>query len=500
MPQPTRPADERGPHTLSRWAERAARPVDGASLAAFRVLFGLLLLGSTLRFAASGWVARFWVDPDFHFRYWGFAWVPVPSEAGLHGLLAVQALCALLLALGAWTRAAALGFALSFLWTELIDVTTYLNHYYLVTLLTLLLAALPSARVASVDAWRARRRRGTEPVRGEGEVPAWTLWLLRAQFGLVWTFAGVAKLEPDWWRHAWPLTTWLHARSEFGWGLFDLPETAYAFAWGGLLYDLTIAAWLSWRRTRPAAFALVVGFHVTVGLLFQIGIFPFLMVVGATLFFDPAWPRQLARRLRGRAPERLRPREPAAATTRPHALPRGVALACGLWLAVQVAVPLRSHLYPGSVIWQEEGMRWSWRVMLREKHGDVSFRVRQGDTGAEVEVSPRRYLDGRQEREMSGQADLVWQLAQHIGRDFTARGWRDVQVRATARVSLNGRPPQLLIDPTVDLLRVDDGLGPKGWLRPAPTSAPPRLGRRPVTRAAATTTGDVPASLAIARR
>lgn len=44
-------------------------PVDAASLAAFRIAFGVLLLWEVWKFFANGWIARYYVDPSFHFTY-----------------------------------------------------------------------------------------------------------------------------------------------------------------------------------------------------------------------------------------------------------------------------------------------------------------------------------------------------------------------------------------------------------------------------------------------
>jgi hypothetical protein len=106
-------------------------------------------------------------------------------------------------------------------------------------------------------------------------------------------------------------------------------------------------------------------------------------------------------------------------------------------------------------------MRFAWKVMVREKHGSVTFHVRDPATGRRVEVPPRRYLTAKQEREMAAQPDLILALARHIARDLGG-----VEVRAEAWVSLNGRPPRLLVDPDVDLARARDGLAPKPWILP----------------------------------
>ncbi len=116
-------------HALTRAAlERLARPIDGAWLAAFRALFGLVLCVSMLRFLAYGWVERFFVRPTFFFKYWGFEWVePLPGEL-MRPLFVLLALLALAVALGAAFRVSALALALGLSYVQLIDVSTYLNH------------------------------------------------------------------------------------------------------------------------------------------------------------------------------------------------------------------------------------------------------------------------------------------------------------------------------------------------------------------------------------
>src|SRR5262245_61600506 len=110
-------------------------PVDIAWLSAFRILFGLAMCVSMLRFLAYGWVDEFFVKPQFHFKYWGFAWVQPLPEAQMHAFIWVMAGLALCVALGLCFRLAALLFALGFAYLQLIDVATYLNHYYLANLL-----------------------------------------------------------------------------------------------------------------------------------------------------------------------------------------------------------------------------------------------------------------------------------------------------------------------------------------------------------------------------
>lgn len=445
---------------LDRLRRAAGQRVDGASYTAFRVLFGLLLTIAPLRMLATGWVAIQYVEPTFMFRYYGFAWVPVPDPRWVHAEFALLAVLGAAVALGAGGRAAPAAYALLFAHLKLADVTNYLNHDYLVWLLSVLLVVLPAPTAVAPGASRT--------------VPAYTLWLLRFQVGVVYAFAAVAKFTPDWLLYAQPVGVWLRARSEWPvlGPLFELPATAWVFAWGGFLFDATIVGWLSWRPARAPAYLVLLAFHAVTWGLFDIGMFPFIMPAATTLFFDPSWPRGLLARF---AP-RLRGTVAAPAGT-PDAPPSRAATAAALvWAAFHVLVPLRAFVYPGNVLWAEEGMRWSWRVMAREKAGGVTFVVVNA-AGARRLVEPESFLMPRQMREMAVQPDLIVQAAQHVAAEAQRAGRGPVRVYAETAVSLNGRRPAPLIDPAVDLAAVQDGVLAAPYVLPAPAGppAPPGL-------------------------
>jgi vitamin K-dependent gamma-carboxylase len=434
---------------VSALRRRLEAPVDVASLAAFRALFGAMMFLGVVRFAARGWIRDFYLTPTHFFTYPGLGWVrPLPAPA-MYALFALMGVAALGLCVGWRTRASALVFALAFTYVELIDKTLYLNHYYLVSLLSFLLVALPAGAAFSLDA-----RRDPSPARAT--MPAWMLWLLRAQLGMVYFFAGVAKLNPDWLLRAEPLHTWLLARTDMPvlGPLFRYRATAFGFSYAGLLFDLFVAFALCHRRARPYAYAAVVLFHGLTAWLFRIGIFPWVMMVCTTVFFDPSWPRRWVN-----APRRP-PRDDPPATAS-----RGLLLAT-VYLAAQALLPFRYLLYPGNTLWTEQGFRLSWRVMLTEKSGDVEFRVRDPRTGQRWTVPPTDFLTPSQARMMATVPDMVVQAAGMVRDDFARRGHPGVVVTAEAFASLNGHPARRLIDPAVDLGRERDSLAPKPWITP----------------------------------
>lgn len=426
--------------------------IDAASLAAFRGLFGAVMCAAMLRALLSGWIDEVLVQPTFFFKYPGLEWLPVgpPWVLRLHvGVLAALAAC---MALGLFYRVAAPLFCLGFLALQALDATNYLNHYYLVVLLSGILSVIPAHRMWSLDALR-------RPAIRDQTIPAWCLWLVRFQLGCVYFFAALAKLQPDWLIHGQPLGIWLQARADLPLlgPLFALPYAGLVMSWAGFLYDLTITGFLLWRRTRPLAYATVVLFHVMTWALFDIGMFPLIMITSTLVFFSPSWPRRF---VRSPAPE-----------PRPGRVGRATVIALALYCGVQIVLPLRHFALPGDVLWNDRGMRYSWKVLVREKHGSVEYRATAANRPGERRINPARYLQPRQLSEMSARPALIHQLAFHIADDLRARGWQDPQIRVDALVSLNGRPPQRMIDPDVDLLRVD----PDGdWILPAPSSPPLR--------------------------
>jgi vitamin K-dependent gamma-carboxylase len=442
-------------------------PTDVLGLVAFRVFFGALVAVSALRFLAYGWVDLFFVRPTFHFHYLGFEWVQPLGRAGMHGVFVALVVLGACVAAGFATRLACLAIFVGLTYVQLLDVATYLNHYVLVSLLALLLATMPIGRAWSIDAWR-------RPAARLEAFPAWCTWLLRFQVGVVYTFAGLAKVSEDWLLHAQPLSIWLASRTHLPlvgpW--LDEPVAALLVSWAGCLFDTTIVLWLLWSRTRAVAYLVVLGFHAATSLLFPIGMFPVIMVVGATAFFDPAWPRRLAKRLGGRFASAPVPGD-VDDVPAPSARQRVGMVALASFAALQLLLPLRAHAYGGNVLWHEQGMRFSWRVMVREKNASVTYRVTDPATGVTKEVPPRAYLARWQEREFGTQPDLVLQLGRRIAADEGARRGRPVEVRVDAVASLNGRRRARLVDPEVDLAVLEDSLAPAPWILPEPSGDPP---------------------------
>lgn len=418
-------------HTL--WL-RLHAPVDALPLIILRIAFGVLMFFSTLRFIMRGWVREFYIDPIYHFTYLGFGWVtPLPALGMM--LVFVCLLClSACIAIGMAYRISMILFFILFTYVELLDKSYYLNHYYFISVMSLLMIVLPLNCYASVDSWHDAKLRATH-------VPAWALYAPRLLLCLVYFYAGLAKISEDWLLRGLPLAIWLPARGDIPLigQYFDHTWVAYAMSWGGAIYDLTIAFALSWRRTRLLAYIAVIGFHILTAILFNIGVFPWVMIACTLIFFDETQWRKWFPRLLSHVP--LPPYNVRSS-------PRWIEAMLVLFFIWQVIMPLRHWWTSDNYLWTNQGFRFAWHVMVVEKNGTVIYRVEDpNQVGRFWVVYPSDYLTRQQEHQMSFQPDMIIQFAHYLDELYQSECACDPQVYADTYVSLNGREGQNILPP-----------------------------------------------------
>lgn len=425
-------------------------------IAFFRIIFGILMTFSTIRFISKGWVSEFFIEPKYYFKYPYFHWVHNPGEYGIYLLFGILLISSVFVMIGFKYRISIIAFLLSFLYIELIDITYYLNHYYFISLVAFLLVFIPANACFSVDALK----------KGEREfVPNWTILIIKFLVALVYIYAGLAKFNYDWMVNAMPLSIWLPANShlpiigEF----LKWKETAYLFSWFGAIYDTTIVFFLIYPKTRKIAYFFVIVFHLATALLFNIGVFPYVMIALTTIYFDKSFQINTINKLK-----RLLKYKEKIKTTHSYRpkLNTFTIVAILIFTLAQVTIPLRFLFYDGNLFWKEEGYRFSWRVMLMEKTGATYFTVLDKDTGKKIEIVNSDYLTKNQEIQMSTQPDLILQFVQFIKKDFANRGKTNIAIFSNSFVKLNGNYSKRFIDENVDLTKLTYNDDLSKWIRP----------------------------------
>ena len=419
------------------------------------------MLISIARFALNGWIQKLYIEPSFFFSYFGFEWVQPPGE-WTYLIFAVCGLSAIFISIGFKYRLAVITFFLSFTFIELMDKTTYLNHYYFISILSFLMIFLPANTYFSIDAARNAKLKAEF-------IPTWTIDVIKLLLFIVYFYAGLAKLNSDWLFQAMPLKIWLPAKYSIPL-LGDLLQQSwihFAFAWGGALYDLSIPFLLLFKRTRTFAFVLVVIFHILTRILFPIGMFPYIMIISALIFFDAGLHTRILDRISTFFKKDLDAFNNSVRYSFKNSTTKKISIGIiSVFFLFQLLFPFRYLLYPGELFWTEEGYRFSWRVMLIEKAGYANFKVVDPVTQKRFYVDNTEFLTRFQEKQMSTQPDFILEYAQHLEQHYQNQGIEDPEIYVESFVALNGRRSASYIDPEIDLTTIKRNLKPKKWILP----------------------------------
>ena len=122
-----------------------------------------------------GWVDCQIVDPVLTFPF--VDWVPRPNR--LFAYLTFLTMIVSGIAIIKGSRVGAFVFFLAFTYIELLDKSNYLNHYYFVSIIALMLSVLNGNDASK-------------------KVPGYVLFTLRFLLSVVYFYAGIAKLNYDW--------------------------------------------------------------------------------------------------------------------------------------------------------------------------------------------------------------------------------------------------------------------------------------------------------------
>jgi len=434
------------------------KPVDAAALGVFRILWGMLMCLET------NWLHNQLHGihhPDaLHFYYQGFSWIRhFPSPWMMELELVVMLLAALLIMIGWCFRPAAIVFTLTYGHFFFAEAIAYNNHLYLIVLVSFLISLTRADERFSVRRFlKTRSGIATNPI------PQWNYLILKLQVIIVYFYGGIAKFSRDWLIEMEPVRFWLQnsPRPSEWFSKVIRQEWFTPFtAWGGLLIDLICPFMLLFSRTRWFAICILILFHLINSQIFNIGYFP-LMGILLILPFLP--------------PDLRRSKSPATATDGGglpvSAKQRVVFPVLAVYFAFQLLFPLRWHLWsPHDPLWTEKGQRFAWRMMLREKISVFQVRFADPEVKSWFEERPgfAPLVSPSVQSRIGQNPYFIWQYVRALKETLAQYGKGDTPIHVFATCSLNGRPFYPLVDPNVDLSKVDCPFGTiPDWILPLP--------------------------------
>ncbi|TXG36963.1 HTTM domain-containing protein [Seonamhaeicola maritimus] len=426
--------------------------IDNAGLIIFRTFFGLLCFLESVGAIFTGWIKTTLIEPEFTFSFIGFEWLqPLPSY-WMYVYYAVMGLFGLFVMLGYKYRFSMLTFALMWSATYLMQKSSYNNHYYLLMLLSFIMVVMPANKYASIDAKQ-------NPSLKSLSMPLWCKGVFVFQLFIVYTYASVAKLYPDWLDTSVIELLMKPKANYFLVGEFLQQKWMhYVLSYGGIVFDGLIIPLLLFKPTRKYAFFVSIFFHLFNSFVFQIGIFPYLALAFSLFFFEPEIIRNIFLK--------KKPLYVSEEITVPNYRAPLIVI-FGIYFLIQIVLPLRHHVIEDDVLWTEEGHRLSWRMMLRAKSGSATYTVRDKETGSKMVIKLDDYLTKKQQRGAASKPDVIWQFAQRLKEKFKKNN-QDVAVFVNSRVSVNGKPYKELINPEIDLASIDwETFRHSNWILPS---------------------------------
>lgn len=402
-----------------------SKPVSPSTLGLFRVIFGIIMLIQLVRL--QPYIVDTLPNSLFFLTYPGFEWIKITSPENLKLIFTSGYLASILIALGVFSRLASGYLFISWGYLFLLDAGHYNNHYYLIWLLLLLFTVTKADAAFSV----------LKKMRKE-YIPYWQLFLFKFQIVVVYFYGGLAKFNADWLNAA-PMKIWLSMKP-YEWLQSD--AVAYFICWSGLAFDLAIGFLLWNKKTRLFAICLLIPFHLFNHFIWQIGVFPWLMILATILFIEPERINQFFKKAGSKKQE-------AVTTFQFSALAKGFVI---VYIAFQLLFPLRQWLYQGQSFWNGYGFRFAWNMMLYDNLEDFSIKVSVPGEGVVGYIELNRYVNMKQLRKFNQCPQNLTRLGHYLAKEMKKNaGIANPKLNAIVLRSINGRIYQHFVDTTVNM-------------------------------------------------
>lgn len=411
------------------------KAVDIAPLIVFRIIFGFLITCESFGAIATGWINKVLIQPEITFSFIAFKWLqPLPNN-GMYYYFTTMGVLGLCIMFGFRYRISMISYTIMWAGVYFMQKSSYNNHYYLLLLISFLMIWLPANKEKSLDVKLGYTTK-------ESSIPQWIIFLFIAQIGIVYFYAAIAKLYPDWLNGTFTKNL-LQGTTQrpFFLTLFSQPWFYLFIAYSGILYDLLIVPFLLIKKTRNLALLASFAFHLFNAIFLQIGIFPFFALSFLLFFYDSNKIRSVFFR---------EPKINLSYKTNPQK--KLLYFLIIPYSIIQLVLPIRHHFIKGDVLWTEEGHRLSWRMMLRERRGYINIKIKDNQSGKTHKYDYTKNLTPKQARQLSVKPDFIWQYCQKIKEEYNNK---DISIYIDCKNSINRKEYKTLIDPNTDFTKAE---------------------------------------------
>lgn len=402
--------------------------------------------------------------------------LPLPALNIIHALLLISTL---FIGLGIFYRFAISFFFIGFTYFSFVDKTLYNNHFYLMSLIAFVMIFMNADKSFSIRGFFKRDK-------APKLIPAWNQYLLMFLIALPYFFGGIAKLHDNWLQS--DLCKILINESNIGKtdNFLSNDTLVNFFCYGGLLYDLGIVFLLLFKKTRLLGVGLVLIFNLTNNsfLFNDIGLFPLFMVCSTILFFDSKKLGDFIRKhIIKKESEIKQAKKSQKKSTHSSKVPvqqivtnpppfKHKAITTYLIMAFvvfQILFPFRYIFFNDNPEWYSVGSRFSWRMKLKTvAPTDIKMYIKDRKSGQSTDIDFLSFLTSNQKKHIFEDPYQIVHLAKYLGKQAEKRmNFVDPIVTSSITVSFNGLPPQLIIQPDIDLTKVDESpFADNSWIVP----------------------------------
>lgn len=414
----------------------AFKSIDNAPLIVFRIFFGFLIACESFGAIATGWVKKVLIEPQFTFSFIGLDWLqPLPGNQ-MYVYFCVMGILGLCIMIGYQYILTMTLYTVFWAGAYFMQKSAYNNHYYLLVLISFCMIFLPANKYASID---VNKKRVTE----QKTMPYWVSLLFIIQIIIVYFYASIAKIYPDWLDGTFTKNLLESSTNNpFFRNLFTQKWFYLFIAYAGIVFDLLIVPLLLIRRTRTFALICSVVFHIFNAITLQIGIFPFFALTFILFFYEPDTIRKIF----------FKTKTESVNQKEDYTNSKIFKYIFIPFLIIQLILPIRHHFIKGDVLWTEEGHRLSWRMMLRERSGNISFKIINHKTKHEFYHNYMEDLTSKQSAQLPTKPDFIWQYCQKIKEKYKGE---NISIYIDCENSINRKPLKKFIDPNVDFAKAE---------------------------------------------